>query len=144
MKDAATILRKWTANASAPTASTSWKEGVSRVTVSPTHKAAQKLDKYLASVSDAVSSGRMRDALMSVDTPQWQDACQRKAANYTTGIKAGEAKMQRFLTNFLPMQQQITDRVNQMPDGTLEERIAKAGEQARQTAAIKGKWRGRF
>jgi hypothetical protein len=144
MKDAASILRKWVTNAGSGASATNWKEGVSRVVVSPTHKAAQKLDKYLSSVNEAVSSGRMRESLMSVDTPQWQDACQRKAANFTTGIKAGEAKMQRFLTNFLPMQQQVTDRVNQMPDGTLEERIAKSAEQARQTASLKGKWRGRF
>lgn len=144
MKDAASILRKWSANASSPSAAANWKEGVSRVTVSPCHKAAGKLDKYLASTQEAVSSGRMRESLMSVDTPQWQDACQRKASNFSTGIKAGEQKMQRFLTNFLPMQQQVTDRVNQMADGTLEERIAKSAEQARQTAALKGKWRGRF
>lgn len=144
MKDAAAIVRKWVANSSTPQAATNWKEGVSRVQVSPTHKAAAKLDKYLTSVQEAVSSGRMRDALMSVDTPQWQDACQRKSGNFTTGIKAGESKMQRFVTAFQPILQGATDRVNAMPDGTLEERIAKSAEIQRLLAAQKGKWRGRF
>lgn len=137
-------IAKYQRNATAPTALASYKDGIAGVKGSPTAKAAQKLDKFLASVTDAVQSGRMAAALLSVDEASWKDMTQQKAGNYQTGIKLGMPKYTKFATSFAPMQQQVTDRVNSMPDNTLEERIAKSAEQARGTAALKGKWRSRF
>lgn len=144
MKDAQTIIAKWARNAGSSAALQNYKEGVASVTEAPTHAAAKKLDKYLSSVQDAVNSGRMRDALMSTTLADYQEMAQQKAGNYTSGVKLGQQKFARFVTQFQPLQAQVTAAVNAMPDLTLEDRIAKSAEQARRTAALKGRWRGRF
>ena len=144
MKDANQAVSKWARNAGSSSALQNYKEGVASVTEAPTHAAARKLDKYAASVQEAVTSGRMRDALLATSLADYQEMAQQKAGNYTTGVKLGQGKYQKFAQAFFPLQEQVTKAVNAMPDTTLEDRIAKSGEQARRTAALKGRWRGRF
>lgn len=82
--------------------------GVTAVTVSPSHQAAAAVNKYAAGVQDAVSSGAFVRGCMGVSVGDWQQACTTKGKrNYTTGIDNLSAKAQKNMAD----QQEYADRV---------------------------------
>jgi hypothetical protein len=123
------VAAKWAANTSA--ASTSFKNGVQAVSVSPTAKAAQSLDRYQAGVLAAVSSGRMAAALNAVSLDDWKNSMLTKAAaRIPQGVQAAVGKVTAFMDKWLPYQAQLQARIAAMPKGGVAE------AQARASAAI--------
>lgn len=115
--NAAAILAKWKRNAGG--SANDLKEGVRKVTVAPTAKAAAAVDKYQRGVNEAVSSGRFVNALNAVSLTDWQAAMIDKGAtNYTNGINNISARAQKAMAD----QQQYADQVKQeiatMPSAT--------------------------
>ena len=129
MLSSAAVAAKWAQNTAG--AANAMKAGVQAVTVSPTATAAQHLDRYQQGTANAVTSGKMAAALNAVSLQDWQNAMLTKGiARVPQGVQAAQPKMQSFMDKWLPLQQQLSDRVSQMPKGTL------ADSQARSNFAI--------
>lgn len=129
MLTSAQVAQKWVRNTSQSTQALI--DGVSNVTTSPTAQAAQHLDRYLSGVTQAVNSGKMAAALNNVSLQDWQNAMKTKAvARIPAGVQAAQGKMQSFMDKWLPYEQQMSDRIKQMPKGSV------ADAQARSNYAI--------
>lgn len=114
------------------------KDGVSRVTESPMAKAAQKAEAYVAGVQQAVQDGRWQAGLLSVSLEDWkQSMLQKGVANMQTGVKAGESKVRDFMQQFLPFAERVAQTVRAMPSDTLEQRLARMVENARQLSQFR-------
>jgi ethanolamine ammonia-lyase large subunit len=103
-----------------------YKKGVSSVTESPTAKAARKVGKYLAGVQKSVDDNSYVDGCNSVSKEDWIKAATEKGGqNYASGIKFAEDKILDFQTQIAPHRDRVQAQVNQMPDDTYEDRMAK-------------------
>lgn len=108
------------------------KAGVNAVTESPMEKAAARKDAWLAGVQRAAQSGKYENNLRAVSLQDWKNAMLNKGIpNMQNGYTNGKAKFQRFMSEWLPYAQQISQAVKAMPKGTLQQGIDRA------TAAIK-------
>ena len=138
MIDAATLVNKWAERTGSQSAINAYKDGVSRVTEAPTVKAAAKLDKYMAGVQAAYDSGKTRDSLLNSPLELYRNnALNVGAARIATGVKKGQQKMTAFAQAFVPFLQSAQAANAQMPDTTLEDRIAKSADMQRRLAQFK-------
>lgn len=123
-KSAADIAAKWSRNVSAATQA--YTQGVQAVQTSPMEQAAAHQDAYVAGVQAAAQSGKWAAGLRSVSLQQWKDkTAQLGAQRLASGAAAATPKMQAALQVILPAAQAISDQVKQMPNSTLEDRIAR-------------------
>ena len=103
-----------------------YRDGVSRVTESPTAKAAQKLDKYQQGVLDALNSGKTRAALEAVSTEDWKRATLGKGASrYSSGVQDAADKIVNFHSQLSAFMAGHKAEMDRMPDATAEDRINK-------------------
>lgn len=117
-----------------------FKKGVQGVDVSPTEKAAQNADGYVAGIQDAVESGRWQARLRAVSKQAWIEATAGKGADrYASGIAAARPKIEAFQAAYGPIRDRIAATVNAMPSQTLEQRLEKMMANARGLAANKYK-----
>lgn len=122
-KSAETILNKWVQGASTA-ANGAYKEGVQGVTVSPTAKAAQAVDRYAAGCSRAASDGSYVNGCNKVTLADWQQATTTKGvANYTRGVNDSKEKMRRHIQSSMPFWAQVSEMAKSMPKGDLESGI---------------------
>lgn len=127
--NASAVAKLWADRAAA--AGQRMKDGVNAVTESPTAKAAAAKDQWLAGVQRAATEGRYEDGLNAVTLQDWKTAMTEKGvSNMATGVRASVGKMERFLRDFLPYAESVSDEVRAMPKGTLQDSINRA------TAAI--------
>lgn len=113
----AQVALKWQQRASA--AGEAIKQGVNAVTVSPTEKAAQAKDKYLLGVQAAAASGAYENGLRKVTLDDWKRAMIDKGiANHQNGVRVGLPNMQRFLAEFLPHAERVSQEIAAMPNVT--------------------------
>ncbi len=132
------IVKKWKTNAkqSAP----SYIDGIRGTTVNPMQEAVKAIPRYLQSVQEAVSSGRMQARLEAVSPAQWKDACEKIGApRISSGIDKGEAKYLAFQTEFKPQQDAIRDEVRSMPKSNLAERLQRMMVMAQKQAELRGR-----
>lgn len=116
--------------------------GVQSTTKNPGELAAQAKDKYQQGVIDAVQSGRYEEGCRSVSPAQWKEACIKTGApRISSGVDKGKPKVQVFMAEFLPAQEQITQATRAMSSATLDDRLNRMVAQARATAALKGRFR---
>lgn len=100
------------------------KAGINAVDVAPTAKAAAAVDRQVQGVIAAAQSGKTQRALQAVSLQDWKDAMLKKGvARVAQGAAAATPKFQSFMTKFLPYLKQGQDKVNSMPNATLEDRI---------------------
>lgn len=100
--------------------------GINRVTVAPTMKAAQKLQKARENYIKAVDSGKMKRRLESVSLEEWK----RKILDVgvdrvSAGIDAAKDKTIAFASELLPYQDALKAKVAAMPDGNIEDSAAR-------------------
>lgn len=73
------------------------KAGVQGVTVAPTQKAAEAVDKYAAGCSRAVSEGTFVAGCQKVTLQQWKDLTINKGLNnLDAGVREAESKVAQF------------------------------------------------
>lgn len=107
--------------------------GVSRVTESPTAKAAAKADKMVANLSRSVQSGKWAARLRGVSLEEWKAKMTDKGlGRIAGGIDEAASKVEDFASQLLPFQDSLAKTVNALPDLTLEDSISRA------TAWIRG------
>jgi len=107
-------------------------EGVKNVTVAPTMQAAQKQDKLVARWNEAIQSGKWKRGLEAVSLESWKSSMIDKGAQrVAAGINGAKDKMIAFYSELLPFQADLSAKISQMPDLTLEDSIARANAQIR-------------
>lgn len=100
--------------------------GVRNVTVSPTQLAAAKQQKMLQRLTEAVQSGKWANGLKSVSLEQWREATITKGLNrIPVGAEQGRGKMEQFAAKLIPYQETLKGQINNMPDLTLQDSIAR-------------------
>lgn len=104
-----------------------YKKGIQNTTKDPMRLAIAKKDKAKANYMAALDSGRWEAGLNSVSQAQWKELTATKGGDrWAAGIQAAKPKITKFQTTYAPMRQQLADQVNQMPDDTFEQRLAKS------------------
>lgn len=120
-KSADAIAKKWASRMQAAT--TDMKEGVQAVTVSPTAKAADAVDKWTAGVQRARDEGTYEAGLRSVSLEQWKQAMLTKGVDrISTGVREATPKMTRFLGELLQHTEMVSQQIQAMPSNTPEDR----------------------
>lgn len=114
------IAAKWSRNYTG--SSEQMKQGANAVTVSPTQKAIQAKDRYIAGVQRAFNDGTYEAGLSRVTLADWKQAYIEKGiANAAAGAKLGAIKLERHEREFGPVRDQIVASLP--PRGTPEENI---------------------
>jgi hypothetical protein len=106
--------------------------GVQAVTVSPTEKAAAKIDKMRTNLIAAIDDGKVEAGLRRVTLAEWKDKTLNKGLQrLSAGVDAAGGKQQQFYTQLFPYQESLQGKVSGMPDTTLEDNIGRMVEWAR-------------
>lgn len=121
-----------------------YKNGVNAVKESPTKKAAEAVDRYLAGVQASVADGSYVDGCNAVSLADWQSKTAGKgAANYAPGVVAAQQTIADFHAQRTQMQQSIDAELQSMPRGDAETNIQRAITQMRRMTEFKFKKRRR-
>jgi len=119
------IAEKWRRRAEG--AASDYQKGVERVSESPMEKAAAKIEKFKANLIKAINDGKWEKGLKSVSLGDWkQSVAEKGVANYATGIRAAESKMENFMSELVPFQDSLKAEIDRMPDITLSDSVARA------------------
>ena len=115
--------QKWSRNLAS--SGESIREGVQDVTQSPTAKAADRAEAYVAGVTRNVD--KWQRGLKKVSLEDWKQAMLTKGLpRIAAGASAGEPKMLSFLDSFLPYVAAGKKDLERMPRGDLQTNIARA------------------
>jgi len=114
--------------------------GVQNVTVSPTIKAAAKADKMKARLIEAIDSGKWAEGLRRVTLEQWKDKMLKLGiARVGQGLDENRGKIEAFASELLPYIDSGANKINSMPDVTLEDSIQRMAEWSRYMSKFKRK-----
>jgi hypothetical protein len=134
--DPQTATAKWVSNLSNSTQAMT--RGVQAVTVAPGIAAANAADKWLQNVTAA--KDKFASRVRSVSLSDWQNAMTSYGINRVSqGATAKQAKMQSFMTEFLPHLKTGVQQVEAMPHMNLEDGINRAVAMIRHNAQFKRK-----
>lgn len=113
---------KWSRNLGASTQTIT--EGVQAVTVSPTQRAAERVDAYVSGVQRAVADGKYAAGLRRVSLEQWrQSMVQKGVPRIASGANQAVSKMSEFLAELFPHIEACQRTLSQMPRGDLQQNI---------------------
>lgn len=116
------VVDKWKRGLSGATES--YRAGVAAVSVAPGERAAAAADRALSGYQDSIQSGRFQSACRSVSLGEWQRAASEQgAARLAAGASKGAGKVQKFMTEFLPIMQSVSAEVQNMPKGSIEDSL---------------------
>jgi len=105
------------------------RRGVEAVTEAPGAKAAAKADKMRANLLEALDSGKWQRRVAAVGVDDWKRAMIEKGVNRVAGgLDGAREKVAQFAEQLLSHQASLKDKVDAMPDLTLEDSIARATE----------------
>jgi len=114
--------------------------GVSRVTESPTAKAAAKQDKMLANLQAAVQSGKWKRGLERVTLEEWKKKTLEKGiGRIAQGIDSVRDQQVDFATQLFAFENGLLGKIDTMADLTLEDSISRATEWIRGMAKFERK-----
>lgn len=112
------------------------KAGVNAMSETPGVKAAAQKDKYARRVAESVNDGTYERGQLSYTISDYKDAVVKKGvSNMLTGAANLSNRAQRSMQEQLNYANQVSEMVNGMPTGTLEEGIQKSAETIRLMAA---------
>jgi len=114
------------------------RQGIERVTESPTIKAAAKKDKMKQNLVASIDSGKWEAGLKRVTLEEWKGKMIDKGLNrVAAGIDGAKDKVIAFAGEFLPHLDKIQEELKRMPDLTLEDSITRMTHQVRRAAEFK-------
>lgn len=100
--------------------------GIDRVTEAPGMKAAAAEDKLRQAFLESLDSGKWRKNVSAVSLEQWKTAAKEKGlARLDSGVTGALAKVQQIAEINLANIEAVKNTVDQMPDTTFQDRIAK-------------------
>lgn len=103
-------------------------DGVQGTTVNPMELAASPAAEqlYVDRVNAAVTSGRRRDALLSVPVSRWKNNSVTKgSARLQSGAQGANDKMMQTLSYWAPIYDQASQAANALPKGDLDAGMAR-------------------
>lgn len=125
---------KWVSNLSSATER--MKTGSERVTTAPGQLAAAAADKWIARVTAAKQ--KFATNVAKVTLQEWQNAYQNIGIpRVAQGAQQKQAKVEAFMSEFLPYLQTGVAQIDKMPSVTLEDSIARATAMIRYNAKFK-------
>jgi len=114
------------------------RQGIDRVTESPTEKAAAKQDKMLTNLTAAVNNGKWAAGLKRVTLEQWKKQTRDVGVNrIAAGIDAAKDKVVAFAEDLLPHIDRGQAKLAGMPDTTLDDNINRMTTFVRHMAEMK-------
>jgi hypothetical protein len=114
IKSLQTTVDRWVQGAGQ--ASQRYADGVANTQVDVVGRAVAAQSALLNGFTQAVQSGHWARRLQSVGTQGWKQAVAAKgAANYTTGVQAGQSKFQARMQGVLQYMGQLQSQVDAMP-----------------------------
>jgi len=132
-KDATTATAAWVRGMGQ--ASQKMTDGVNAVNQSPGQAAAAKADTWQIRVSSADAKAKFIRKTSALSLGDWKNAMLQKGiSRVSSGAQAAQSKMLKHLSAFIPFVQNIAANVRNMPNATLEDRIARMTAQVRATA----------
>jgi len=112
--------------------------GVARVTVNPCELAANKADKMLSRLSEAVQSGKWSRNLKKVSLEGWKEKMINKGVpRISGGIDGAKDKVISFAKVLLPHVDAGVDKIKNLPDLTIDDSINRAATFIRHMADFK-------
>lgn len=130
----AAATAKWVQNLSAATERMT--TGAQGVTKAPGQAAAAAADKWLARVT--ASKVKFATNVAAVSLQDWQNSyINIGIPRVAQGAQAKQAKVNTFMSQFLPYLQRGVSVIDQMPSVTLEDGIARATHMIRYNAKFK-------
>lgn len=119
---ASQISEKW--NKNMKSAVTYIQNGIDGVTESPCAKAAQKADKMIMNLTNAVQSGKWANSLNNVSLADWKQKTKEKVAQrLASGVDAAMAKRQKFDSYLINTVNAGLSKIKDMPDLTLDDSV---------------------
>ena len=114
------------------------RQGIDRVTESPTEKAAAKQDKMLTNLTAAVNTGKWAAGLKRVSLEQWKKQTRDIGVNrIAAGIDGAKEKVIAFAEDLLPHIDRGLEKIKGMPDTTLDDNINRMTSFVRHMAELK-------
>ena len=114
------------------------RRGVNRVTVAPGIAAAASADRMIAKLIESVQSGEWAARVSGVSLQEWKDAMLNKGVGrIAAGIQAAQPKLVKFYGELLPFIDTVKAEVDQMPNASLEDSIARSSHFQRRMAEFK-------
>lgn len=124
-------LQRYLTNGAGAAARQKYIDNINAFQGNPMQLAADKDDLFLQRVTESVTTGRRRAALLAVNPATWkQMAINKGAPRLGPGMQAASEKMRAALTKWAPIYDRVSQEVRQMPKGTM------ADAQARSARAI--------
>ena len=116
------------------------RQGVERVTESPTAKAAAASEKMLTNLSESVRSGKWSRGLRRVTLEEWKSKTLGKGVGrIAAGIDQAHDKQVDFATELFAHENVLMGKIDGMPDMTLEDSVNRATEWIRGMAKFERK-----
>lgn len=104
-----------------------YRRGVERVQEAPGQRAARKQDKMRQNILAALDSGRWAERVSSVSLEQWkQNTIDKGVARLGAGAAAAQDKVAAFHAEAQPVRRELSNRIQDMPDLTLDDSVARA------------------
>lgn len=98
--------------------------GVERMTESPTAKAADKRDKWIARLTESATQDKWERNLRAYPLEQWKrDMIDKGINRVASGLEAAQAKVTNFYEQLFAYENTLLNEINRMPDLTLEDSI---------------------
>lgn len=108
--------------------------GVQAVTVNPAQLAIEKEQKMVQNFNAAMQDGKWKRSMGRVTLDDWKSAMQNKGApRVAAGVQNAGGKMVAFMSEFLPFQETIQQKLATMPDITSEDAINRMVFNVRET-----------
>lgn len=108
------------------------RRGIERVTDAPSARAIAKKDKFRNNLLAAIDGGKWEAGLARVDLNMWKAAALNKGiSRIGVGIDAAKDKVTQFAEQLLQYEGSLQNRIESMPDITLDDNIARMTAWAR-------------
>lgn len=112
--------------------------GIERVSEAPGVRAAEKAEKMLAGITEAVSSGRWAERVSSVSLGDWKTKMKVKGVpRVSAGLDAAASDIVAFATQLLAHQDGYLPSLHGMPDLTIDDSEARMITNMRAMAGFK-------
>jgi hypothetical protein len=102
-------------------------KGVQATTVNPASQAVAKKAKLLQNWNEAMQSGKWERGMKRVTLESWQKSMIDKGAGrVSAGLDASMPKTVEFFAELIPFQNDLSKKIEQLPDLTIEDSINRA------------------
>ena len=101
--------------------------GVNNVTVAPGKQAVAKKQKAIQNWNDAMNSGKWEKGLNRVSLEDWKKSMIEKGVGrVSAGVDASKDKLVSFYSELLPFQADLSKKIENLPDLTVEDSIQRS------------------